>query len=328
MQRIRQSVAATLQVVFTDELGVPSARPGGVTVGVTRANGDVVIAPGTAAATAATGVFTKALTALQTAQLDTLTATWRDVTGGVDFITTHRVVGGFMFTIAEARAYDDVLNDSAKLPNAVLAARRDEVEDEAEWICDRSFVPAYDRVTVDGDGTAMLHCGRHDLRRIRAIRLYSAGLDAGYVDLSAAQLSSIGLLPGGVIRRTDGGIFDFGVSNVIVDLEYGLNAPDNTMAVAAIQRLKSRCEMPNSGAVPERSRSWTDPANGTTYEFTGPDAYRTGVDRVDSVYARFSMRKRPLDESGTGGKDEVVPASRTMSYDPQWGSSLFRGGPK
>jgi len=323
MQRIRQSVAATLQVVFTDELGVPQARAGGVTVGVTRANGDVVIAAGTAATAGATGVFTKALLATQTAQLDELTATWRDVSGGVDFVTTHRVVGGFMFSIAEARAYDDVLNDATKYPNQLLADRRSEVENEAEWICDRAFVPSYARVTCNGAGTNLLNVGKHDLRRVRGVRVFDSGLDGSYSDLTADQLSSIGLLPNGVIRRTDGGIFDFGVSNVIVDVEYGLNAPVDTMSVAAIVRLRSRLFTPKSG-LPERTRTWTDP-NGNTYTFTGPDAFKTGIDSVDAEYARHSMRARPEDEGGAGSSE--LPASGTLSYDSAWGS-MFRGGPQ
>jgi hypothetical protein len=328
MQRIRQSVAATLSVTFTDELGLPQARAGGVTVGVTRADGTVVIASGTAAsAGASTGVFTKALLASQTAQLDRLTAVWHDVTNNVDVTTYHKVVGGFLFTITEAREYDDSIDDAADFPNQLIASRREDTENELEWICDRAFVPSYDRVIVDGDGTNLLQIGKHDLRRVRGISIYRDGLDGTATALTSTELSALGLLPGGLIRRTDGNIFDFGVANVIVDVEYGLDGltVDGTLVAAAIERMISRIVMPKSG-MPNRTKAWTDP-NGNRYEFAGPDAYRTGIDSIDAVYARFSKRARPDDDANGGGPVTMVPASRTLSYDPQWGS-LFRGGPR
>lgn len=326
VQRIRQSTAATLRVVFTDEYGEPDARTT-VTVGVARANGDVLIAAGTATVAGTgddVGEFSYQLTPAETSVLDELTATWHDGDNDVDWTTRHRIVGGFMFSIAEARAFDEVLNDSGKYPAALMASKRAEVENEAEWICDRAFVPSYARVTVDGDGTDRLHVGLHDLRSIRSISVYDT-LNGTPVEFTAGELAQLSLLPGGVLRRTDGGVFAFGTSNVIVEAEFGLDGPDEMMVAAAITRLKSRLSAPRSG-LPERTRSWTD-AKGNSYTFTGPDAYRTGVDSVDAVYARHSKRARPEEETGGAGARETMPASRTLSYDPQW-NGLFRGGPR
>jgi hypothetical protein len=120
-------------------------------------------------------------------------------------------------------------------------------------------------------------------------------------------------------------VFDFGIGNVTVDLTYGLNGPSEMMKKAAMTRLRSRLMSPRSG-LPERTRSHTDPA-GNTFVFTGPDAYRTGIDSVDAVYARYSLRSRRRVESGAGSATTPRPAFGQVSYDPQWGG-LFRGGPR
>lgn len=321
MQRIRQAAAATLMVTLTDQIGEPVDAVAGVNVTVSRANGTVLVASTPATSDPAVGVYTYALPAASTAVLDVLHAVWHDVTSGGDWHSYHRVVGGFMFTITEARIYDDVLNDDVKFPAVDMAATRDQVEDEAEWICDRRFVPSYARVTTSGDGTANISTGCHDLRVVRAISVADT-LSGTAVALSATELASCAMLPGGIIQRTDGGIFTWGTNNVTVDLEYGLDAPDAMLAAAAITRLRSRLLGPKTG-MPERSREWTDP-NGNHYVFTGPDAYTTGIDAVDAVYARFSKRDRGQGKNGSGS---VMPASRTLSYDPQ-AYGMFRGGPR
>lgn len=327
MQRHRQSTTATLRVVFTDEFGVPQNRPGGVTVTVTRANGVVLIAAGgvTTNAAAVPGEYARVLTPVQTSTLDTLTATWRDVAAGVDWTTQHRIVGGFMFGVGEARDHDDVLDDSSKYPPRLIAAKRSEVENEAEWICDRAFVPSYARVTADGDGTGQLRIGRHDLRLLRSVTMFDNIGQPGTL-LAAGELASISLLSGGVLRRTDGGVFAAGSANVVVEVEYGLNAPDDTMAAAAMTRLVSTVNARKSG-IPDRARSMSSP-DGTSFTFAGPDAYSTGIDAVDAVYSRFSMRARKnADGAGAGAGTDHRPASATLSYDPQW-YGLFRGGPR
>lgn len=323
MQRHRQSTAATLRVVFTDELGEPETRTS-VTVSVDRANGTELVSSTAAAAGDETGEFTLTLSAAQTSTLDVLTATWHDVDNDVDWYTHHRIVGGFMFTLAEARAHDDVLDDSSKYPPAVLAAKRTEVENTAEWICDRAFVPSYARVVADGDGTGQLRIGLHDLRRLRSVTVFDDLSDAG-TTLTTDELASISLLTGGVLRRTDGGIFIPGSQNVIVEVEYGLDGPESPMAAAAMTHLVSVVNARKTG-IPDRARSMTSP-EGTSYVLAGPDAYSTGIDSVDAVYSRYSKRARKNDpDAGAAGTDHL-PASATLSYDPQW-HGLFRGGPR
>src|ERR1051326_666530 len=140
-QRIPVRVSAGLSFQYVDGTGA-KANPGTVTVGVTKADGTVVVAAG--AATTGTGpapgVYT--LAAASNQSLELLTASWR-LTDGTVFTTLVEVVGGFYFTIDDARSSDPPLADTGKYPDADIDERRREVEEEIEDICDRSFVPRY-----------------------------------------------------------------------------------------------------------------------------------------------------------------------------------------
>lgn len=333
MQRVRQGVQAVIEVAVTDQYGALAAAVGAVTVGVVGADGTVVVAAGAATVPGVgldVGKYRLTLTAAQTARLDLLTATWTDGGSGATFTTRHRVVGAFMFTIDTVRAYDQSVRDSSKWPTAMLASERDAVEDEAEWICGRSFVPVANRFYANGLGTntidvfdLSLQAPVDDIRRVRGCRIYVDSDRGGTAQvLTAGQCASIVPMGGGKLRRTDGHIFDFGTANVVLDLEYGLDGPNEPMAKAAMQRLRSRLNLPKTG-LPDRTRSVTTP-DGQTIQLTGPDPYRTGIDAVDAVYGQNSLRQRPKGLDGDGNR---VPASGTLSYDPQH-YGLFRGGPR
>jgi hypothetical protein len=102
MERILQSAPFTASETFYED-GV-IVDPGTVTVGVTRADGTVLIAAGTATAGSGAAARTYALTIANTALLDTLTVTWTSATKGVR-TSTIEVVGGFLFTLSQARAH-------------------------------------------------------------------------------------------------------------------------------------------------------------------------------------------------------------------------------
>lgn len=326
VQRLRQSTPCTLRVVTVDQYGKGTDRAGAVTATVTASDGTVLISAG-AATGAGNGQYSVALTAAQVATLDTLSVQWADVAGGGTWYTQARVVGGFMFTIDEARDYDAVLSDDTTYPDAKVAAARAEVEDTAEWICDRSFVPAYKVVTVNGSGTLELAVPVNDIRSVRVVTLFDVVGGTG-VELTASELASVTSPAHGILQRTDGGVFPWGIRNIQVGIEYGLDAPNDAMVRAAITHCRSRLHAPRTG-IPDRARTVTD-ANGASYTLAGMDPYSTGIDAVDAVYARNSLRAehRGVSAAGAGGDSpNQLPASRTLSYDPQWGG-LFRGGPR
>ena len=126
-QRVLRGAAATLTYVNLDADGVAADAAGAVTVGVTRADGTVLVAAGTATTKpgSTTGIYTVGLTPTQTAQLDLLTATWTvGVLTAAARTTEHLVVGGYMFSIDELRSARTGMDDVATWPTADMIAAR------------------------------------------------------------------------------------------------------------------------------------------------------------------------------------------------------------
>lgn len=317
VQRILRGAAATLTYVHEDANGVQSTPASAPTVGVTRSDGTVLIAAGTASTTVSPGVYSVALTAAQTATLDELTATW--TIGGVTAAartTTHLIVGGFMFSIADLRAFEPGLEDELNYPATAVIAARCAVEDEVEWICDRSFVPKYERVTINGTGDTTVLTGVPDIRTVRSLRVYSAPGSSSYTSFTAGQLAQLTWTADGELRRNDSDVFDVGFGTVVVELEHWYQLTDD-MRNAALLRCASILREPNS-AVPDRATRYQRD-DGWEFDLTGgDDEFTTGIPDVDRVYGRRSRRKQ--------GKDRRDrPASRQLNFDPQY-AGLYRGG--
>src|SRR6185436_6224267 len=146
LTRIPRNSAGTLSAVFeVDEIPTDSSTT--VTYAVVDAAG-VSVATGNATS-AGNGEYSFVLAA-QTV-LKALTITWSGtVAGSVTAVTTYaEIVGGFFFSLAQGRNSDASLADTGRYPTADLIAARLEVEAECETICDRAFVPRYDRVVLD-----------------------------------------------------------------------------------------------------------------------------------------------------------------------------------
>jgi hypothetical protein len=314
-QRILRAAAATLTLSTFNADGTLADVVEPVTVGVTRADGTVLLAAGTATGhTEDTGLYTVALTAVHTALLNRLIATWTAADGST-WVTHHDVVGGFTFSIADARASDRTLLDAAKYPDAAIIATRAEVEDELEQICDRAFIPRYARVQLDGSGTDTLNLPATEIRTVRSARIYpSADLtSSGYRTLTAAQLNALRILPNGVVRRTDFAAWDEGAGNIVIELEYGFDTPFADLKRAVLTRLRTRLTEPGAG-IAERAVSITTEEG--TYRLDTADAYKTGIPSVDAVYDRYSNRKQG---------DDLVPVSMPFRLNPQkW--SMWHGG--
>lgn len=310
-QRILRGTAATLSFQIVDADGVPTVPAGGVSIDVDRADGTMLV--GSAAATVdSTGLCTYSLTPAQTATLDVLTATWFDDTTNGEWSQTIEIVGGYMFTVGDIRAFE-TLGDDLTYPNAMVIRERLEVETEAEWICDRAFTPRYARITVDGNADPVIDLGVHDIRRVRSVRTYTSAGASTYSSFTAAQLA--GIVPVGTsIRRTDNGVFEEGYGNIVVEVEYGLDAPDKPMRTAALIRLRDRPTRPQS-SLPLRTKQFQSDAG--TVELNQPEAFETGIPEVDAVYGSYSKRQR--------GDGQQVPVSIPFDYDPQR-YGLFVGG--
>lgn len=319
LTRVLRTRATTLEHTFyVDETATDSTVT--VTVSITDANGTVVASGNATSAGAGTGRYTFALAAQALVAL--LTVTWTATISGSVTTETDQVeiVGGHFFTLVEGRATDTSLADTAKYTTAQLRQARLEVEQECEEICDRAFVPRYRRVVLDGSGSSeLMLIGDHDIRSIRSIKVAPATGETA-VALTAAELAAVAITPDRVLDREDGNTWTEGRSNVIVEYEYGLDAPAADLKRASMVRLRSRLNIHRTG-VPDRAMSYTT-SDGTSYRLSLPDAYRTGIPEVDAVYARYSLRSGAgNDEDGGRG----VPASRQLNFDPQR-HSLFHGG--
>lgn len=324
LTRVLKNSAAVMEHTFyVDETATDSSTT--VTYAVLDANGTSVASGNATSGGADTGRYTFTLPAQSTLKRGTVA--WSATIGGAATTETDyfEVVGGFFFGLKQARDSDSSLSSTSTYPTADIKAKRLEVEVECETICDRAFVPRYERVVLDGSGTSALLLGMSDptrsvadVRSIRAVKM-APEVDETFVDFTAAELAALAWTTDGTIRRTDGSVFTEGSRNVIVEFEYGLDTPPAELVTASLTRLRSRLNF-NKNGIPDRATSFTA-AEGGTFRLDMPGAYKTGIPEVDAVYGRYSRRSG----AGTGGKGRGVPASRTLSYDPQR-YSLFHGG--
>jgi hypothetical protein len=314
LTRVAKTSAATIAHTFyLDETATDAT--GAVTYVVTDATG----------APAATGPATHGTTGVYSfvlpgqAALKALTVAWSGTLAGtavteLDFV---EIVGGHFFGLAEGRASDPTLADTVKYPTADLITARLEVEVECEEICGRAFVPRYRRVVLDGNGTGELTLPDADVRTIRSVTM-APRTGGTFTALTAGQLVALSVGADSMVRREDGGVWTEGRDNVVVEYEFGLDAPPRDLARAAKTRLRSRLNAKSSG-IPERAMSISVVDGMGTYQLSTPGAWRTGIPDVDAAYARYSLR----DQESEGGR--AVPASRLLNFDPQR-NSLFHGG--
>lgn len=284
--RILAGTAATLSWQPVDSDGEAAAPDGAVTVGVTRADGTVLVAPGTATLGAGTAPRTLALTPAQTATLDILTATWTDAGGGTA-TTVHEVVGGYYFTIAEARILQSDLADPGKYPTATLVAARAQVEDEFESITNLAFVPRYGRRRVPGSGRCELVLRDRLVRTVRAVWGYSTATT--YTAFDAGQLAAIVPADSGVIAYS--GAFARG-TDYVVAYEYGWDRPPGDIKRVALVRLREVVNESKS-PIPSRASQFTS-QEGTLVFATIPGLEKTGNPQVDAVLGRRRQPDAPF----------------------------------
>ena len=282
-QRVLRGVAASLSFTNVDQNGTPVAAAGAVTAGVTRADGTEVLAAGSATTSGGTGVYLRALTAAQTALLGQLTATWTDAGDSSTHTTTVEVVGGYYFSLAEARAADTTLADDTRYPDATVLRFRQQVEVECEEICGQAFVPRYRRVRVDGNGSNGLLLPDPRARAVRSLRIYSG---IAYQAYSADELADLVVTDAGEVLRSSGAVFPSGDDNILVEYEHGWDAPPADLKEAALTRLRYRLTAARS-AIPDRATSMQT-EGGMTFRLDRPDRRKTGIPEVDATYGRYS----------------------------------------
>lgn len=321
--RVHKTAPATL--THTWYVGETATDPTGTpTIAIVAADGVSVESGNATVSGGSSGITTYAMSAVST--LERLTVTWTATVGGVSRVEVDyvEIVGGFFFSLAEGRASDSALSSTSTYPAAALEVARLEVEQECETICDRAFVPRYQRVTLDGSGTSDLMLQHSepdrtasDIRSIRSVSM-APTIDGTFTAFTADELAALAVTADGMLRRTDGSTWTEGNQNVRVEYEYGLDVPPADLVRAAKVRLRSRLNIHKTG-VPDRAISYTVDGGGT-YRIDLPDAYKTGIPDVDAIYGRYSRRTG----AGTGEGGQQIPASRTLTYQPQRYSLFHR----
>ncbi len=218
--------------------------PGVVTATVTRDDGTVLL---TNAATTGTGAAVRVLdlTIAQTALLDILTVTWTSATKGT-LTSRVEIVGGFMFSIADARALKP-LDSTTKYPAAAIAQARTLAEQALEKECNVAFVPTYARERQSGRTPMVLNHLR--VRTIRSVKTTTGGVSTA---LTSAEL--VNLAPhGSNILHNPLGWFS-GYSNVEIIYEHGHDYPPARGSHAALVLAKSYLV---DGPADERATSYT-----------------------------------------------------------------------
>jgi hypothetical protein len=311
-ETLARGIADSIRWTNTDADGTPVDATT-VTVSVVRSDGTTLVASGAASHVSGdTGNYTKALTASQLDTLDVLTATW--VADGVEHVTLVEVVGRLLFTVTEARASHRTLTDTAKYTTADIVRVRAEVTAELEEICDRSFVPRFRRLVVDGDGSLALHVGDNDLRSVVSATVEDTALDAG-------ELADLYLHEHQTIEQPAGSSWAYGRANVEIAFEFGLDGPAPTVKRAAMVRLRELLNEPDRG-IPARAKS-ANPEGGGSYEMAKGDRWETGNPLVDPHYQRWSLRTTSDAVDGNGSV-AATPASRPLVMAPS-NDSLFHG---
>lgn len=279
-----RGTAATLPVTLLDQDGEPANASGTLTVRVQKADGTDLLAAGTATTNpTGTGTYTAALTAAQTATLEVLTATWTDAGDSSTHTTVHEIVGGYYFTVDDAIATDSKIGAHDRA--TVQAVRRD-TEDEFEQITQVAFVPRYRRARVNGTGTSRLLLPNPMVRTVRSVRVYSSA--TAYTSYTADELAAIAVSASGVVTRTDGLAWAFGVQNIVIEYEHGHDRPPAEIKRAAIARCRQRLNWGSSG-IPDRTQTFQATDVGT-FGLATAKVTKTGTDWIDAALERWSMR--------------------------------------
>lgn len=228
------NVQEALSASWYDDNGT-LVDPGVTTVGITDVVGTIIVAAGTA--TAGTGAAARTYALAAQMELDILTVTWTSATYGA-FVQTVEVVGALLFTVREARIFDNsALSNTSTYTSAAIDEARARITDEFESICGVSFVPRYRRDVLSGDGgyELVLPVGR--LRALRTAESRASGTSI-WTAYTASELADVLVEPWGLITRDSLGSFTTGTRNLRVGYEHGYDTPPLEVKQAALLALR------------------------------------------------------------------------------------------
>lgn len=308
LSRILRGTGDTIAATFS--LDGAATDPGTVTVDFVTVDGTLDV---TGASAAGTGTDERAvtLTPAQTAQLDILALTWHATIGGVamDFATAAEIVGGHLFTVAEARAFGrQELASAAKYPTSAIVAARARIADAFEAICGVGFAPRYRRATIDGacdtapwgystDPFALALGGGGGLAlpdvratAVRSVETRAAGT-ATWTAFTEDELAGVILTPEGTLYRESGGAWPPGRQNIRVGYEAGYATPPEDIRRAALILLVDQLVAKD---LTNRALSQTTELGTFRIATAGERGSWFGLPMVDSVLDLYARQRVPV----------------------------------
>lgn len=278
MVRIHKAQSATLTHTFYVD-GVPTnPSPDTATVTITRDDGTAVVT-GAATTDTGTGTVTYTVTPAQTANLDIWTVAWTATFGAQSQVFTDRVeiVGGFLFTIAQARAVKP-LDNATLYPLAAIVETRTLVEQALEDACGVAFVSRYTREVFDGAGMSTLLAHRPMITALRAVALDGAAVST--MDLATIHGNVNGRLYYPATWIT-------GYGNYSVAYEHGYTSPPLRVTQAALLLAKNWLV---KGPIDDRTTAFSTEDGTYSLSTPGLRGASFGIPEVDATVQDYSLR--------------------------------------
>ena len=260
MPQILVNTSATISQTWEVDGTPTNPSPDATTIGITRDDDTVLVAPGTATTDGGTGIATYPLTPAQTAELDVLTVTWTATFNALSnqVAAEYEIVGGMLFTESQMRAVKVggtlPFADPTAYPDAKILAIRDDVTDDFAERTGWSFVPRYARRTITGDGTRNLLVPDMLVQRVIAASINGTAL-------TAAELADLRTTRHGMITRKTLGVWTWD-ADVVIAYVHGWERVPGVINSAALARAAMLLLPSQTSTVAQ----WTDP-NGTTYAY-------------------------------------------------------------
>lgn len=287
--RILKGAAGSLEItVYSD--GTPT-DPTVASVAVVDGQGNVVTTGAASIVGSASGRVTASVDDAQTAEVKTLTATWTLTVGGnaQTFVTTHEVIGDFLFTEAEARAFDGgALASGTTYTDGAIGEMHELVRGAFEQICNVSFGARFKRDYLDGDGCATLWLRDMQVQSVLAAAIREAGSNT-WTALTAGELADLLVYPNGRVIRDSLGSWTSGQRNIRVDYVYGYQPVPLEVRRAAMWIARNYLTGSN---IPRNALSQVDELGTFRLAVPGERGSWFGVPEVDRVLRDYATRNR------------------------------------
>lgn len=195
------------------------------------------------------GTYDYSFTAAQTAALNILTLTWSEA-GGESYTTYVEIVGGHLFTEAEARAFDNTaMSNATKYTDAKIAEERDRITDLIEQWTDVSWIERFKREQLTGDGSTELLLSRHQVNTVVSATVEGTAQTVGDIDVDTVT----GLLTHKTSTWT--GPTAAYPRNVVVEYEHGYKQLRDGVDRIALLLLRNRL-VPSS--IADKATTYSD----------------------------------------------------------------------